>query len=91
MEPELEDCGQPWEAPDQGFPTCLWDHLREIQFKGFAGKYYQLEVIQYLLGNASMLERMEIHTSSAEAVMHSEAIRNYPRASMECAVTVDGL
>ncbi|XP_058216668.1 uncharacterized protein LOC131327527 [Rhododendron vialii] len=46
--------------PPQSVPSCLLFHLKEIEFKFFEGENYELELLDYFLNNAKVLEKVNV-------------------------------
>ncbi|KAF7141116.1 hypothetical protein RHSIM_Rhsim06G0213600 [Rhododendron simsii] len=53
------DSAELWRPAPQ-VPCCLSWHLKEVEIPQFDGKEYQLELVKYLLKNATVLKKMAI-------------------------------
>ncbi|KAI8570787.1 hypothetical protein RHMOL_Rhmol01G0064100 [Rhododendron molle] len=50
---------QCWNPP-RSVPSCLLFHLKEIEFKRFVGEKDELELLDYFLNNARVLEKVNV-------------------------------
>ncbi|CAA0829114.1 Unknown protein [Striga hermonthica] len=69
-----------WLAAPLQVPNCLSSHLKIVQIHELDRTEHELDMVRYLLKNAKVLERMEIHCL-AESV---ERISSFDRGSEIC-------
>lgn len=77
-----------WREPED-VPMCMLRCLKQIGIKGFQGKQYELTVVQFLLRNALVLEKMIICAPRLPADKETtlgETIFGYEKGSQACQV-----
>ncbi|XVF29712.1 hypothetical protein REPUB_Repub15cG0145900 [Reevesia pubescens] len=87
----LERVGQPhadfgWMLPEHDVPYCLLKQLKEIRMGNLWRSEDEVEVIQYLLGNGEVLEKMSIsfNENATDEEVDEDMIKNFPRGSNNC-------
>ncbi|XP_057950948.1 F-box protein At4g22280-like [Malania oleifera] len=64
-------------------------HLKEVDLREFTGKEDELEVVEYLLDSAQVLEKMTIVMPSSMDKLHvSKKVSTFPRQSRACHILV---
>ncbi|KAL3652517.1 hypothetical protein CASFOL_002198 [Castilleja foliolosa] len=83
-----DTCYKHWIEPNQ-VPQCLSTHLRTVRFDHFEIAEAEMNIIEYILRNAKVLKRMEIHSKGygIDLEKKSEAldlISSFKQGSVEC-------
>ncbi|KAI3507120.1 hypothetical protein L1887_21910 [Cichorium endivia] len=75
-------------------PTCLLSKLRTMKFKKCKGKKWDLEFLEYMLGNSEVLKTLTIITCESlrpkkEMLLCAQLLK-FPRASRSCEIHFAG-
>ncbi|EYU44910.1 hypothetical protein MIMGU_mgv1a023694mg [Erythranthe guttata] len=83
-----------WKERPQQVAACLLSHLRIVKLVNIRGEKHELEIINYLLRNAKVLERMEISYpesfGSNKEINMLKNISLFHRGSAVCEVAFGG-
>ncbi|CAA0816245.1 Unknown protein [Striga hermonthica] len=71
-----------WLAAPLQVPNCLSSHLKIVTIHELEGTEHELDMVRYLLKNAKVLERMELHCL-AESIRR---ISSFDRGSEKCEI-----
>ncbi|CAA0816248.1 Unknown protein [Striga hermonthica] len=71
-----------WLAAPLQVPNCLSSHLKIVEIHELNGTEHELDMVRYLLKNAKVLERMELHCL-AESIGR---ISSFDRGSEKCEI-----
>ncbi|KAF9588814.1 hypothetical protein IFM89_016174, partial [Coptis chinensis] len=82
------------ENQDTEFPLQCMDHLKFVEIQGSQGRKNELKILEILLKNAEILEKVVVFTSMEQLpdreqrlMDFSEKLRQYPRASSNTVIT----
>ena len=73
-----------WAPPE--FAPCISPHLKEIRMRNLWRSKDEVEVVKYLLKNATGLEKMSIEFDqyAVERELDQNMIESFPRGSNNC-------
>ncbi|KAK3438503.1 hypothetical protein EUGRSUZ_C03126 [Eucalyptus grandis] len=75
-----------WSSVDSTF-TCLEDQLKHVKIYGYVLEPDVIELIEFLLKNAQVLEKMEISTKKTlQQTEFSQKLLSYPGASTSAVI-----
>ena len=64
-------------------------HLKQIEIWGFQGESQELEIVEFFLMYAEVLQKMTIHVQeSSQIMMFSEHVLQIPTVSEACQVEI---
>lgn len=77
-----------WRQP-QHVPNCLVSHLKEVEIKQFSGEEFELEAIEYVLKNATVLKKLAIDCNNyLEKNLVCKKLESFPCGSRDCQLSL---
>ncbi|XVF03934.1 hypothetical protein REPUB_Repub05bG0036200 [Reevesia pubescens] len=81
--------------PSNRFPSFLWSQLKTLKILSFEGKKNELQMVEYFLKNAKVLENFMVQTIARRKKMPekwrskiTKTLLNLPKVSEKCKVSV---
>ena len=76
--------------PPKEVPLCLITQIKSIKFLLFRGKKSEMQMVEYFLKHAQVLENLVIHMIAGKnrRLKITEELLKFPRVSEKCQVVI---